>query len=128
MKMGEQLGAPLKASRVLVVEDNALIGMLYLELLTEMGHMVCAIETTHTEAVTAAALYKPDLMIVDATLGQGSGVSAVEEILRARFVPHIFVSGDAEAVQEIKPRAIVLQKPFREPDLARAIQIALTQR
>ena len=74
----------MKSLRVLVIEDDALIAMLLSELLAGMGHAVCATAATESEAVTAAARYRPDLMIVDAGLGQGSGVSAVEEILRAR--------------------------------------------
>jgi CheY-like chemotaxis protein len=70
----------LKALRVLVVEDNAFIGMLYADLLAEMGHTVCAIEATESEAVAAATLCKPDLMIVDAALREGTGVSAVEVV------------------------------------------------
>jgi two-component system, response regulator PdtaR len=120
-------GAQLKALRVLVMEDNALIGMLYADVLAEMGHGVCAIETTEAGAVTAAAQYKPDLMIVDAALGDGSGASAVDAILRDGFVPHIFVSGDIAALSAARPRAIVLQKPFSDPDLARAIQGALAE-
>ena len=125
MKMAEETKAPMKALRVLVVEDNALLGMLYADLLEEMGHAVCAIETTETEAVAAAALYKPDLMIVDAVLDEGTGVSAVDEILRTGFIPHVFVSGDAASVWAVRPGAIVMQKPFPAPDLARAIQSAL---
>jgi PleD family two-component response regulator len=79
MKMAEEFKASLKALRVLVMEDNAFIGMLYADLLEDMGHAVCAIEATATGAVAAAAPYKPDLMIVDAALGEGSGVSAVKE-------------------------------------------------
>jgi CheY-like chemotaxis protein len=36
----------MKALRVLVVEDNAIIGMLLAEMLAEMGHDVCGLETT----------------------------------------------------------------------------------
>ncbi len=124
--MGEEVKAALKASRVLVVEDNAFIGMLYADLLEAMGHTVCTIESTEMEAVAAAALYKPDLMIVDVALREGTGLSAVEEILRTGFVPHVFVSGDAASVRAERPGAIVMQKPFLDPDLARAIQRALT--
>jgi DNA-binding response OmpR family regulator len=74
----------MKALNVLVVEDDALIGMLFADVLAAMGHDVCAIEATEADAVAAAARYKPDLMIVDARLRDGSGVSAVEEILRTR--------------------------------------------
>ena len=88
----------MKALRVLVVEDDALIAMLLSELLAGMGHDVCATAASEAEAVIAATRYDPDLMIVDARLGRGSGVSAVEQILRAGPVAHVFVSGDAESV------------------------------
>ena len=114
----------MKSLRVLVIEDNALIAMLLSEMLTGMGHFVCATAATESEAVVAAAHYGPDLMIVDAGLGQGSGVSAVEEVLRAGPVPHVFISGDAERVRRRKPNAVVVRKPFREAELARAIDLA----
>jgi DNA-binding response OmpR family regulator len=58
----------MKALRVLVIEDDALIAMLLAELLAAMGHEVCATAYSEAEAVIAAARYDPDLMIVDATL------------------------------------------------------------
>jgi two-component system, response regulator PdtaR len=116
----------MKALRILVVEDDALIGMLFADLLVEMGHEVCAIEATEANAVAAATRCSPDLMIVDARLGKGSGVSAVEKILRTGFVPHVFVSGDISSVRALRPDAVLIQKPFREPELARAIQRALS--
>jgi hypothetical protein len=65
-------------------------------------------------------------MIVDAGLGRGSGVSAVEEILRAGPLAHVFVTGDAERVRVRKPDAVIVRKPFHEAALARAIDAALT--
>ena len=115
----------MKALRVLVIEDDALIALLLSELLASMGHDVCATAATEAEAVSAATRYDPDLMIVDARLGRGSGVSAIEEILRAGPIAHVFVSGDAESVRRRKPDAIVVRKPFRETELARAIDMAL---
>lgn len=123
--IAEEIKAPLRARRVLVVEDNKLIGTLYIELLEEMGHSVCAIVATETEAVAAASIHKPDLMIVDASLAEGSGVSAVKRILRAGFVPHVFISGNATSVRQDRSDAIVMQKPFWGPDLECAIQRAL---
>jgi len=112
--------------RVLVVEDDAMIAMLLAETVIGLGHTVCAIEATESEAVAAAHRFQPDIMIVDAGLHQGNGISAVETILRARFVPHVFVTGDPMAVQALRPGAVVLQKPFFEHELVRAIGIALT--
>ena len=115
----------MAALRVLLVEDEAVIAVLLAEVLGGMGSEVCAIEATEADAVAAAARCRPDLMIVDARLGTGSGVAAVEEILRTGPVPHVFVSGDSSIVQALRPDAVVMQKPFREADLARAIQRAL---
>ena len=116
---------PMKALRVLVVEDEILIGMLLADTLGAMGYEVCAIEATETGAVAAAARCNPDLMIVDARLRDGSGVSAVEEILRTGWVPHVFISGETSTILALRPGAIVIQKPFRDIDLNRAIRRAL---
>ena len=115
----------MKALRVLVVEDEILIGMLLADTLGAMGYDVCAVEATETAAVAAAARCNPDLMIVDARLRDGSGLSAVEEILRTGWVPHVFVSGDTSTIEASRPGSIVIRKPFRDVDLHRAIQRAL---
>ena len=115
----------MKALRILVVEDDALIAALLSELLAGMGHDVCATAATEAHAVTAAARHRPDLMIVDAALARGSGVSAVEEILRAGPVAHLFVSGDPGTVQALRPNAVVIRKPFRERELVSAIESAI---
>jgi CheY-like chemotaxis protein len=115
----------MTALRVLVVEDDAVIGALLAEMLEGMGHDVCAVEATEADAVTAAARWRPDLMIVDVRLGEGSGVSAVDEIHRAGPVPHVFVSADISRLRALRPGAAIIQKPYREADLARVIRRAL---
>jgi CheY-like chemotaxis protein len=119
---GEAASEPL---RILVVEDDAIIGMLLGELLTAMGHKVCAVVGTEAEAVAAAVKHHPDLMMVDATLGEGNGIRAVETILRAGPVAHLFTTGEALGVSLRRPGAVVVQKPFDEADLIPAIARAL---
>ncbi|HLY55345.1 MAG TPA: response regulator [Stellaceae bacterium] len=115
----------MNALRVLVVEDDAVIAILLGEMLEGMGHGVCAIEATEVDAVNAATRCRPDLLIVDARLGDGCGVSAVTEIHRSGPVPHVFVTGDTARVRALSPSAEIVQKPFREPELAEAIQRVL---
>lgn len=115
----------MKTLRVLVVEDNAMVGMLLAEMLQEMGHEVCGVETTEAAAVSSALLSRPDLMIVDGRLGEGCGVAAIETIRRVGAVPHLFATGDIARIKTMRPGAVVLQKPFFEADLARAIQSAM---
>jgi DNA-binding response OmpR family regulator len=112
----------MKTLRVVVVEDDAVVGATLAETLEAMGYEVCAIEVSEAGAVTAADRCKPDLMIVDVRLGDGSGVAAIEAILRARPVTYLFVSG--EKVQGSRPGAVVLRKPYFERDLAGAIRRA----
>ncbi len=112
---------------VLVVEDEAIIGLLLSEVLTGMGHDVIGVAATEDAAISLAEEYLPNLLIVDAGLTSGNGVSAVEAILATGFVPHVFTTGNALKVRLLKPDAVVLEKPFHEAELAEAIANALTQ-
>ncbi len=117
---------PVKKLRVMIVEDDGMIASLLGELIEALGHEVCAIESSESGAVAAARRSRPDLMIVDAHLQDGSGIAAVETITGNGHVPHIYVTGDAKAIRTLKPNATVMQKPYFELDLVLAIQSALT--
>ena len=118
---------PVKSLRILVIEDDGMIALLLETLLEQMGHKVCATAGTEAAAIDAAYRFEPDLLIADARLRSGSGIAAVEEILRtrARRMPHLFVSGDLADVARRCPTAITLRKPFRAAALTQAIDNAL---
>gem|GEM_PF-2050326 len=111
--------------RILVVDDDCMLAILLGEMLQDMGHEVCPLETTQAGAVAAAALHRPELIIIDVGLGEGSGLSAMDDVLRAGFVPHIFMSGNVVRVQAMRPGTPVLGKPFNQVQLEQAIQRAL---
>jgi CheY-like chemotaxis protein len=119
------LGEEMKPLRVLVVEDDLMIGPLLAETLEELGHEVCAVEVDAAAAVAAARRCHPDLMIVDVGLGEASGIAAVREILREGFVPHVFVTGDILNGLSLGPDAVLIQKPYRDSDLVAAIARAI---
>jgi DNA-binding response OmpR family regulator len=110
----------MAALNVLVVEDDAMIGILLAEMLGDMGYAVCAIAATEDDAVSDAARCKPGLMIVDEQLREGSGSSAVARILLGGPVPCVFISGAPLRFSRTAKK--VLRKPFVEGDLARAIR------
>ena len=93
--------------------------------MSELGHVVCAIESTEAGAVAAAALHRPDLVIVDAQLGRGSGIGAIVTMLRTGPVAHVFVSGDIAEVLNRRPGAVALQKPYTEATLLAAMERAI---
>jgi len=113
---------PMRPLRVMVVEDDGLLAELLGEVLEGMGHAICASEGNEAGAVAAAVRYKPDLMVVDVRLGEGSGVSAVDKIQLNGLIPHIFVTGDMKGLKALKPAAEALEKPFRDSDLKRSIE------
>jgi two-component system, response regulator PdtaR len=117
----------MDAVSILVIEDEAIIGMLLSEVLEGMGHRVCAVVASEKAAVEAAALHLPDLLIVDAGLAAGDGLAAVDTILATRFVPHFFTTGNALKVRQLRPGAVVLEKPFHEVELADAIDLAFSR-
>ncbi|OYU50452.1 MAG: response regulator [Rhizobiales bacterium PAR1] len=112
------------ALRVLIVEDEAMIAMLYTEVLAGLGHEVSTIARTEDEAVETARSFRPDMMIVDHHLHQGSGAAAVKRILADGYVPHVLVSGDFTGNET---GSVCLQKPFNEAQLIRAIEVALAR-
>ncbi len=111
----------VESLRILVVEDDLMIGPLLAEILEDFGHVVCAVEVDAAGAVAAAARLHPDLMIVDVGLGSGSGIAAVREILRGGFVPHVFVTGDLLRGLCLGSDAVLIQKPYRAFEIAAAI-------
>ncbi len=113
----------MKALRILVVEDDALIALLLAEMLKEMGHEPCGAAATEDSAVTQAASTQPDLIIMDVFLTSGGGVAAITRILQAGPVPHIMMTG--AAVARLRPGGVLLEKPFMQRDLARALQAAV---
>jgi len=114
---------PTVCLRVMIVDDEAMIAEFLTDVIEGLGHDVCAVADTEDEAVIAAELTAPDLMIVDANLLAGSGPAAVDRIVRDRHVPHIFMSGDRGTLASLHP-AVTLSKPFSERELARAIERA----
>ncbi len=113
--------------QILVVEDDALIGMLMSTVLQDMGYDVAPVVASQEDAVRAARANPPDLMIVDDGLAGGSGIGAMREILRTGFVPHIFVTGDPQRIESAWPGAIAIQKPFQETELIDAMTLALSR-
>lgn len=113
----------MKPLSILLVEDDSVIGALLAELLASLGHETGPIQVTEEGAVAAAESHKPDLMIVDVQLARGSGITAVERIVRAGPIPYVFMSGRGPLMN--RSGNVVLTKPFSEADLIRAIAQAL---
>jgi PAS domain S-box-containing protein len=111
---GNGAAIPLKRidkPRVLVVEDEALVGIMIQECMTELGFQIVGPVCTASDALQAAKDGAFDAAILDINLGDGM-VYQVAEILSRRHVPFVFVTGyDADSVDSRFRHIPVLQKP-----------------
>ncbi|MHC2649805.1 CheY-like chemotaxis protein [Bradyrhizobium barranii subsp. barranii] len=76
---------------ILLVEDEALIRMMLVEMVEELGHRVIAEAGSVDQARALAELEGYDLAILDINL-QGINVQPVAEVVRGRGLPFFFLS------------------------------------
>jgi two-component sensor histidine kinase/ActR/RegA family two-component response regulator len=109
------------AKRVLLVEDEALIGLMMVDILGELGFSVLGPITNLGAAVAAAKEEAVDWAILDINL-KGELVYPVADILLEQGVPFAFVTGySAERIDRRYGNAPILQKPLQKQDLQRVL-------
>lgn len=118
MESEGKTGAP---RRVLVVEDEPMIRLLLDDMLSDLGYTMAAEAGRLDEALSVAKRGEFDVAILDVNLN-GQPITPVVDILVARGVPFVFVSGYARrGIPEELNRIPLLQKPFQVEGLARAL-------
>jgi len=107
--------------RVLVVEDEMLVSMLVEDMLADFGCAVVGPAPDFDAAMALANSAEIDAALLDVNVA-GRVIFPVADALKARGVPFAFASGYGAAGVEGDHRdAPVLQKPFRQIDLERAL-------
>ncbi|HZZ67277.1 MAG TPA: response regulator [Phenylobacterium sp.] len=113
--------AGLQGLRVLVVEDEMMVSMLIEDMLSDMGCQVVGPASRLEEAITLAGQSDIDCAVLDVNLG-GQPIFPLADILREKGCPFAFATGYGDAgLREADRGTPVLQKPFREGDLARVL-------
>lgn len=113
--------------RVLVVEDEAIVGMLLEDMLGELGCEAVALSSHIEDALQLARTLDIDFAILDINLG-GAQSFPVADVLAARGVPFLFATG--YGAQILKPPYCgmpALQKPFQLDDLRRIVSLSCFQ-
>jgi CheY-like chemotaxis protein len=107
--------------RVLVVEDEYLIRMLLEDMLADLGYAVAAAVGSIAEARAHAADGDFNAAILDVNL-EGQEIFPVADILAARSLPFVFVTGYGErSLPERYRDRPALQKPFQAEQLGSAL-------
>ncbi|HEX3700806.1 MAG TPA: response regulator [Phenylobacterium sp.] len=111
----------LKGLRVLVVEDEMMVSMLIEDMLGELGCHVVGPAARLDEAMALAGEAELDCAVLDVNLG-GQPIFPLADLLRERGRPFAFATGYGDAgLRDVDKGTPVLQKPFREGDLARVL-------
>ena len=122
---------PSPARRVLVAEDEALIRLDLVELLTEEGMIVVGQAANGEEAVEMAREFRPDVVVMDVKMPKLDGISAAEIIAKERIAPVVILTAFSqrelvERASEAGAMAYVV-KPFDASDVVPAIEIAMAR-
>ena len=117
--------------RVLVAEDEALIRLDLVEMLSEAGYQVVGQAADGEQALALAFELKPDLVILDVKMPVMDGITAAEQIVAARLAPVLMLTAfsQTELIERAKDAGAMayLVKPFSLPDLIPAIEIAVSR-
>lgn len=115
--------------RVLVAEDEALIRLDLVELLTDEGYEVVGQATDGVAAIDMARELKPDLVVMDVKMPKMDGITAAETIAEERIAPIVMLTAFSqrdlvERARDAGALAYVV-KPFDASDVVPAIEIAM---
>jgi response regulator NasT len=115
--------------KILVAEDETIIRLDLVEMLTEAGYEVVAQAENGLRAIELANELKPELAILDVKMPQLDGISAAEKIISIAPVLMLTAFSQKELVDRARDAGVMayVVKPFSINDLVPAIEIAISR-
>jgi len=122
---------PSAARTVVVAEDEVLIRMDLVEMLTEEGYVVVGQAGDGATAVQLAEEHRPDLVILDVKMPVLDGIAAAEQIAAQRIAPVVILTAfsQRDLVERARDAGAMayLVKPFTKAHLVPAIEVAVSR-
>jgi AmiR/NasT family two-component response regulator len=123
--------ADVRARRVVIAEDEALIRLDLAEMLAEEGFEVVGQAGDGETAVSLAEQHRPDLVVLDVKMPRLDGITAAQRIAGRRIAPVVMLTAFSqrdlvERAREAGAMAYVV-KPFSKHDLMPAIEMAVSR-
>ncbi len=118
-----------KKVRILVAEDETIIRLDLVEMLTEAGYEVVAQAENGAVALELAKLHNPDLAILDVKMPEMDGITAAEQIILIAPVLMLTAFSQRDLVERARDAGVMayVVKPFSINDLVPAIEIAISR-
>ena len=115
-------------AKILIVEDEIIIGMETEAMIEDLGHTSLGIAATADEALQIADDELPDIAFVDVNLADGPTGPKVGAELAMRGVAVVFVTANPRTIQNKIANAIgMLEKPMDEAELSEVIAFLTAQ-
>jgi CheY-like chemotaxis protein len=120
-------GEVLQVANVLVIEDQASIGMVFNVILSDEGHKVDVVRDGKAGLKRLAQEPKPDIVLVDLLMPGMSGREVVETMRRdsrTQDIPVIIISGCIPGSEEMPPAgsySAFIGKPFDILDITATV-------
>jgi len=113
--------------KVLVVEDEALIGRVLEDELSEAGHTIIGPVASAPAALMLAQAEQPALALIDLDVSDSTAPGDLARTLKERFgVTSLFLACDAKRAQPFADVALgVIAKPFDMAELPAALDVAV---
>ena len=112
--------------RVLLIEDEPIIGIMFEEILIDAGFEVVGIAARLKFALDMIENCQFDAAIVDANLA-GESASPAASALASRGVPFFMLSSySAEQIRDAFPGVLLVRKPCLAADLIQSVRNILT--
>ena len=118
--------------KILVVEDEMIIGAKISMQLTSLGYEVTGILPRGDEALLHLEQNKPDIVLLDIQLkGTMDGIETAQQIHQKHHIPIIYVTANSDEAtfnraKTTRPFAFI-SKPFKQLDLQRAIELTISR-
>jgi response regulator NasT len=121
----------VERTRVIIADDESLIRMDLREMLTNLGYLVVGEVGDGRSAVNLARELRPDIVVMDIKMPDMDGIEAAKILTEEQIAPVILLTAfsQQDLVERAKEAGVVgyLVKPFKEPDLTPAIEVALAR-
>jgi len=115
--------------RILIVEDQAILGMELEFVLTNAGHQIVGIAVDTSQALTLADTSTPELAVVDVNLKDGPTGPKIAEAMAARGVTVLFATAEPELLPSQFAGAFgVVVKPYSAPSVQRVVDYCFALR
>jgi len=127
--MSDARASGVERLRILIVEDEALVGIGLKDQLSRLGHEVIAQAATMAEGLQKFREMGPDMLLLDVHLDGGDGIDLARECHKIRRVPMVVISAytDPELIRRAAEAGVFgyLVKPVEQGQLAAQLEIAV---